>query len=212
ALKRLGSSLHSPLRINKKSTNWCDKPKYFWDSRKCEIKPGNIILSPCKFPSGHRVSSKPGPFGSLIEGGSVGQAFLREILEFMALMGSHLALVSPDLFKHQLRLLKAMINALANKFTRPNVMKELLCLWPSPFSRVAVISNRETILHRDMQGGQNLCDILSTVGQYEDGRFEVSLLGLQSVYNLGCMIALLGFALQHGAAKVNGERVSFAGF
>jgi hypothetical protein len=45
--------------------------------------------------------------------------------------------------------------------------------WPAPFSGISVISNRETPIHQDTGGQCAWYDLLVTVGEYNNGRFEL---------------------------------------
>lgn len=131
----------------------------------------------------------------------------------MALLGALLAIVHPALFDMQVEVMERL-NAGTHKVKVKHqaFMHQALQEWASPFTGVAVISNRETPFHRDMKGGKMLYDLVATFGSYEGGRFEVPLMGRRFVYDPGTVFILPGFAFEHGAAPVDGDRVCLAHF
>ena len=84
--------------------------------------------------------------------------------------------------------------------------EEVRQLWPSPFTAFSIISNRETESHRDAKGFTPFYDIVTTLGDYTDGRFEVPAIGLRFQYNPGTMIGICGKVLSHGVSEVEGDR------
>ncbi|TEB37680.1 hypothetical protein FA13DRAFT_1705801 [Coprinellus micaceus] len=84
-----------------------------------------------------------------------------------------------------------------------------------PISQRARASLQPTLLKppiQDLSGGPFMYDFLSTFGWYDEGRFEVPALGARFPYNLGTGIFLPGYIFNHGAARVEGERICLAGF
>lgn len=122
-----------------------------------------------------------------------------------------LAIIHPDLFDQQLEILGRLASG-GVRVANPDLMQQLFELWSTPFNAVAIISNRETELHRDLKGGRRLLDVLATFGNYTDGRFEVPLLGSRFIYTPGTCIALPGFVFEHGASRTNGDRICLASF
>ncbi|KAI0336907.1 hypothetical protein BDW22DRAFT_1305625, partial [Trametopsis cervina] len=91
-------------------------------------------------------------------------------------------------------------------------ISDVYCDWPLPLNGLAIISNRQTPLHRDKKTAPTMFDFLATCGTYGDGVFTIADLDIRFRYAPGTMIALCGGALRHMAAVDDGERVVFAGF
>lgn len=87
---------------------------------------------------------------------------------------------------------------------------QALKFWTSPFSGISVISNRETPVHRDVNGRHPWYDILATFGQYSKGHLELPGLGYRLQYNPGTVVALAGKVVRHGVPRVQGNRVCMA--
>ena len=73
----------------------------------------------------------------------------------------------------------------------PN-MSETLQYWASVFNTLSVITNRQTPNHRDHLSIPEGFDILTTVGNYSNGRMRMPSLQLEFKYDPGCMIAFSG--------------------
>lgn len=84
--------------------------------------------------------------------------------------------------------------------------------WAAPFSGISVISNRESPIHRDIGGRCSWYDLLITLGEYNNGRFELPGINIRLEYNPGTIVAVAGKALLHGVAACNGDRVCIAYF
>lgn len=145
------------------------------------------------------------------DGGGIG--FIDDETSTMALLGALLSIIHPDLYDMQLEVLKRLNNNTSQvEVKHHDVMHAALDKWSSPFTGMAVISNRKTPFHRDMKGGKLLYDMVATFGAYKGGRFEVPLLGRRFVYNPGTVFVLPGYLFEHGASRVQGDRVCIAQF
>jgi hypothetical protein len=131
--------------------------------------------------------------------------------ESFALMGATLALIHPSLFATGMDAMAKMAAGLV-KCKEPDLVKEVMKVWPLPFNAFSVISNRQTVPHRDVQGMLSNYDILTTFGSYNDGRFEVPALGMRFIYNPGTLVGISGKVLVHGVASVSGDRVCIASY
>ncbi|KAJ2921881.1 hypothetical protein H1R20_g15211, partial [Candolleomyces eurysporus] len=140
-----------------------------------------------------------------------GEDLLTQLTEINGLIGAVLAIIHPDLFDYQFKIMEALSSGQV-EVSNLQLMQELFQYWSTPFNGVAVIANRETALHRDTKGGRALLDIVTTFGNYENGRFEIPLLSSRFIYNPGTCIALPGFLFEHGASRTDGERVCLASF
>ena len=133
--------------------------------------------------------------------------------ESNALLGALLNVMHPELY-HQAR------EGLIQLYNHPNFIRDgeqeallaALRTWTNPFSALQVIVNRETPLHRDVRGRNAWYDMLVSLGNYTDGRFEVPGIGLRLNYPPGTVIGICSWALLHGAGKVNGDRICLAYF
>lgn len=128
-----------------------------------------------------------------------------------ALIGAILAVVHPNLYGMQFDVL-SRLNADAMTVNHSKTMQGVLPHWSTPFTGFALISNRESPFHRDTKGGKELYDLVASFGNYRGGRFEVPLFGSKFAYNPGSVFILPGFIFEHGASRVEGDRVCFANF
>ena len=133
------------------------------------------------------------------------------MVESFALMGATLALIHPSLFAASMDAMAKMAAGLV-KCKEPDLVKEVMKVWPLPFNAFSVISNRQTVPHRDVQGMWPNYDLLATFGSYNDGRFEVPALGMRFVYNPGTLLGISGRVLVHGVASVSGDRVCITNY
>ena len=115
-----------------------------------------------------------------------GHQFLLNMSESFALMGATLALIHPSLIATW----------------EPDLVNEVMKLWPLPFNAFLVISNRQTVSHCDVQGILSNYNLLATFGSYNDGCFEVPAVGLRFVYNPGTLIGISGKILLHRVGAV----------
>ena len=126
-------------------------------------------------------------------------------------MGATLALIHPSLFAAGMNAMAKMgVGLITCK--EPELIKEVMKLWPLPFNAFSVISNRQTVHHHDVQGMLSNYDLLATFGSYNDGRFEVPTLGMRFVYNPGTLIGISGKILLHGVGSVSGDRICIASY
>jgi hypothetical protein len=89
-------------------------------------------------------------------------------------------------------------------------LRESAKWWPTPFTTLGLTANKESLPHRDKNGIEQFYDLLTTIGNYTDGRLRVPGLGIHFLYNPGTVVAICGKALQHAVAPVNGDRVCLA--
>ena len=83
--------------------------------------------------------------------------------------------------------------------------------WPSVLHAVHIISNRETIYHRDTNGRPEWYDLLSTVGSYgEQAVLSMRTLGVSVPYDSGSVVLLCSRLVMHGVPEVAPDRVCYA--
>ena len=83
--------------------------------------------------------------------------------------------------------------------------------WPTCFSSIQVIANRETPRHRDRSGLPGWLDLLLTLGSYgENGVLELRNLGVCLPYDAGSVAMVSGRIVVHAVPKVPGARICYA--
>lgn len=231
AVKTVSNYPKSVIRQGR-TDNWRDLEWTYASPSQCTIRPGTTNLCSAWYSRRHGVrvakleilnnasrsqalqqptSSLPSPSASLnSKNGNGGLELLNRLRETNALIGALLSLVNPRLYYMQYAVLDQFWQGHAQAKSQV-LADKVFQSWSSPFTGVAVISNRETILHRNTQGGKLLFDVVSAFGKYSHGRFEVPLLGRFS-YNPGTTMVLPGYLLEHGAARTDGERICLASF
>jgi hypothetical protein len=189
-----------------KSLGNCSKPKWrdtgYKSPGTTQISPGHISYAPCWFNVAHQLtvsrSLRGWPKSPTIQ-------YLRQNKGSLALLGAVLALIHPQLAVRGFSILRGIQNGeIINVAT--NSLREERVLWPSPFSAFSILSNRATLLHRDGKGLAPFYDIVTTIGDYVDGRFDVPGIGLRFQYNPGTIIGICGKVLEHGVPEVDGDR------
>lgn len=87
----------------------------------------------------------------------------------------------------------------------------LMHTWPSSFTSIQVIANRQTPLHRDMSSKPGWLDLLLSLGNYgQDVILEVRSLGISLLYRSGSIVPLSSKLLLHGIPRVHLDRVCYA--
>jgi hypothetical protein len=168
------------------------------------VETGELSMSACWHAIGWPNVLRSSPILKRPEG----KNFLEMANESLALLGSALWLLHPRLARRGGEVLdritdgtleEACVAELHAAGTGP--------LWPTPFTAISIVSNKETHLHRDGKGIAPFFDLLTTLGQYRNGQLRVPGLGLTFEYDSGTMVALCGKALAHAVPKVEGERI-----
>jgi hypothetical protein len=120
------------------------------------------------------------------------------------LLNAVLSMIHPELYQAGLqatRFLKGA-NALLNRS---------VAAWPSVFSGITVISNRQTPPHRDRGGWAQSYDLLVSAGTHAHSVLGLSDVDARLVYRPGAVVAVCGKLLRHDVLQWDGgERVCFA--
>jgi hypothetical protein len=103
-----------------------------------------------------------------------------------------------------------MLSQEANTMRKSPDRQTVFNAWSSPFTTLSIISNRETLAHRDTGGRFEWFDLLATFGQYENATLDLPGLGLRLRYRSGTAVAIAGRALVHKVDRVKGNRVCVA--
>ncbi|KAG2127184.1 uncharacterized protein EDB93DRAFT_1096644 [Suillus bovinus] len=86
-------------------------------------------------------------------------------------------------------------------------------VWPSVFSGIEVIVNRETPHHQDPGASPPFYDLLVSLGQTNQAILDLPDLGAQLGYPPGTMVYIAGKVLEHGVPGWgDGERIVIAHF
>lgn len=85
-------------------------------------------------------------------------------------------------------------------------MAAVIPLWPSVFSVISVIKNRETPLHRDQSCRVQWLDLLANIGGDPDLHMELETIGQRARYGPGTVMALSGKLIRHGVPESTGDR------
>ncbi|EIW78071.1 hypothetical protein CONPUDRAFT_36489, partial [Coniophora puteana RWD-64-598 SS2] len=177
----------------------CSRYLFKEDTRSLRAAPGCINVSPGWFAQGHNVASL-----NLRAGSS--QAMLHEWVSAsahpMAIPSAVLAIIHPHQYQQGLRCMR--------RLRRRTILKPFVDSWASAFNAMTVISNRETLYHRDGGGCFQWYDVLGTYGQYSRGLLSFPALGIDLDYRPGTVVAFAGNVLRHGVPHPDGERVCLA--
>ncbi|KLO05058.1 hypothetical protein SCHPADRAFT_839812, partial [Schizopora paradoxa] len=85
--------------------------------------------------------------------------------------------------------------------------------WPSVFTGISIISNRETPAHRDRGSDFPDYDLLTSLGTHTFSQLEVHDVGRIYSYQPGVVVGICGKLLQHSVSTWSGgERVCYARF
>jgi hypothetical protein len=91
------------------------------------------------------------------------------------------------------------LNEKPNSIYKGEYLSMVLQMWSSPFTAITTISNRDTPYHRDNGSAHEWLDILVAIREYENGRIEFLGLRMGLKYDLGMVVAFMGWVLWHGA-------------
>jgi len=134
--------------------------------------------------------------------------WLGEMEDISTYLGAIVSVINPAVFKTGASCIREISKNPYRVAKREN-LEDLLKIWRSPYTSASLISNRDTPLHRDNSGGYSTMDLLLSVGNYSNGRFQTPGLGYEFMYNSGTVIGIVGRIFMHGATAW-GERLCYA--
>ena len=218
---------------NSSNSMWCNNDATFHEPvcPEYEHVPGNTSFSPGWFQIGHSISTSYNlhqfsfhvqgrsseylpKVSSILKSGRTsdpGHQFLLNMSESFALMGATLVLIHPSLFAAGMNAMAKMAAGLVT-CKEPDLVKEVMKLWPLPFNAFLVISNRQTVPHHDVQGMLLNYNLLTTFRSYNDGCFKVLAVSLRFVYNPGTLIRISGKILLHGVGVVSSDWICITSY
>lgn len=140
---------------------------------------------------------------------SPGRKWVEAAQDINRMCGALLGVIHPNLHKAGCEAFEKMLNN-PTTVKNPETVVEALEHWTTPFSGISIVSNRETPIHRDINGRNTWYDILATFGDYENGRLELPGLGYRLKYDPGTIVGIAGKVVCHGVPRVDGNRVCIA--
>src|ERR1700704_5814365 len=126
--------------------------------------------------------------------------WLRTVQDDFAFLGGVLSVINPAQYEAGVSTVKSIHTCLPQIQKNEN-LPELLENWTSPCIGMSLMSNRDSLLHRDNGASYSSMDMLASVGRYSVGRLSVPRLGLECSYNSGTVVAFAGRVIQHGATS-----------
>ncbi|KIJ05025.1 hypothetical protein PAXINDRAFT_93994, partial [Paxillus involutus ATCC 200175] len=89
-------------------------------------------------------------------------------------------------------------------------LHELIKAWPTVFTAISVVHNRETPFHRDSKSAPQWYDLFLSIGSYTDAILELPSLGIRARYMPGTAALFSGLLLRHGVSAVDrGDRIGY---
>jgi hypothetical protein len=98
------------------------------------------------------------------------------------------------------------MGALKESYATPELFED----WVLPFNAVSIVSNRESLFHRDNDTRPEFLDLLVSCGFYEKCVLEKPGLGLRFFWPPGSLSAFSGKLIRHGVSAADGERAALA--
>ncbi|EIW73902.1 hypothetical protein CONPUDRAFT_27499, partial [Coniophora puteana RWD-64-598 SS2] len=168
------------------------------------IQPGSINLSPGWYQSGHDKDPThyPEPSANWRDLQGDLASTVVDLSGLHALASGVLRLVHPWQYIQG----KACMRSLSDDINTRSHIRQ----WASVFNAATILSNRETVLHRDGGGTYPWYDILSTHGRYRYGQLSFPMLRIDLDYRPGTMVPFCGKLLRHGVPHCQGDRVCWA--
>jgi hypothetical protein len=167
------------------------------------LSPGQIPFSPCWFNIANRLSVSTSLRGWP---NKPGIQYLCADNTSLSILGAVLSIIHPRAAERGIAIMNGIRSgSIENAATK--TLGEVRSMWPCPFTAFSIISNRETEVHRDGKGFAPFYDIITTIGEYTDGRLEVPGIGLRFRYDPGTIVGLCGKVLEHGVGEVEGDRI-----
>jgi len=136
------------------------------------------------------------------------QEWVSQMEDTFALLGGILSIINPAQFNVGITCVESFGNQ-PEKIAKREHLQGLLKAWTSPYPSCSLMNNRDSPLHRDNGGGYSSMDLLTSVGEYTDGRLFLPGLGLEFAYGSGSVVGIAGRVVQHGASA-HGERLCIA--
>ncbi|KAA1473523.1 hypothetical protein DENSPDRAFT_780029 [Dentipellis sp. KUC8613] len=177
-------------------------PDLYRDAQDCDqVYPGCADLCPAWFALGHSGRASDLRSSSSFKDPHA-QKWLDDISESNGLVTAALKVIHPDLY------LAGM--AAMRKLSERSDLSNVVLRWSTVFSGVSIISNRQTLCHRDFNSRHEYFDILATIGPY--GYTTLNLPGLNTKLSYTCrtIVAISGKAFEHEVPPCEADRICYA--
>ncbi|KIJ63239.1 hypothetical protein HYDPIDRAFT_92670 [Hydnomerulius pinastri MD-312] len=180
AIMKVTNGLKLVLSKPKQVTGWRTDTKYY----KSDADGGILNV----LPAWHAQAHEARPV----------QQWLRESETSFRLVDALLAIVHPELYRHSSAVREQL---LADEEIMD--LHELIRAWPTLFTAISVMYNRETPFHRDSKSAPQWYDLFLSVSSYTDAILELPTLGIRAHYMPGTATLFSGLLLRHGVSPVN---------
>ncbi|TFK59008.1 hypothetical protein BDN72DRAFT_865503 [Pluteus cervinus] len=172
---------------------WRTDARYFRDGDHA----GCINLSPAWFQQARDPFTADLEVSSLLKAPGNGRKWVEKMQDTFALVNAISNVLHPD--QHDIgKQAMEKLRKEPNRVKEGNRAKDVLTGWTSVFSAIAIVLNRETPTHRDMQSPATGLDVMLTVGPYSEAWMVLETLGVDLLYRSGTMVALSGSLIPHG--------------
>ncbi|KAG1880184.1 hypothetical protein F4604DRAFT_1922867 [Suillus subluteus] len=194
----LGTSI---TRSTAKDNKWCTHESNFQSSDH-GLTPGCINLSPAWFLQGHPAPKFHSEILATLRVGGISlcQAMQRPA----ALIAAALRVMHPSLYWSSLTTQLGLGLWAANNQLQD--MGDLLRVWGSVFTVLAIMCNQCSPLHCDALSHAQWFDAMLSVGGYGPARMRMPNIGIEIAYNSGVMAAASGRIVWHGVDNMYPER------
>ncbi|KIJ63885.1 hypothetical protein HYDPIDRAFT_91813 [Hydnomerulius pinastri MD-312] len=205
AIMKAMNGLKLALSKPKQVTGWGTDTKYY----KSDADGGVLNVSPTWHAQAHEASLTPDdlvwvtPLLWCWEGPV--QQWLCESETSFRLVDALLTIVHPELYRRSSAVREQL---LADEEIMD--LHELIRAWPTLFTAISVVYNRETPFHRDSKLVPQWYDLFLSVGSYTDAVLELPTLGIHAHYMPGTAALFSGLLLRHGVSPVDqGDRIGY---
>jgi hypothetical protein len=126
------------------------------------------------------------------------RVWLEAVQDHIAFLGAVLSVINPNQFNSGISTIER-IRSNPEKVKKREVLPDLLNIWTSPSLAMSLMSNRDSPYHHDNGGSYASMDMLVSVGNYKEGKFQAPGLGMEFSYSSGTVITVAGRVIRHGA-------------
>jgi hypothetical protein len=144
--------------------------------------------------------TKPVVASTMLRSGAADE-FLQAMFRTEQIMNAINFLIAPELYGAGQETLQGLAML-------PEPIPSSVRKWPSVASGLAIVVNRTTRMHKDVNGMNACYDLLMTAGEYDNCYLELEDLNMKLRYLPGSVVALCGRIFEHGVNDwTGGNRV-----
>ncbi|KIK76537.1 hypothetical protein PAXRUDRAFT_18134 [Paxillus rubicundulus Ve08.2h10] len=133
------------------------------------------------------------------------QEWLHDSKTSFKLVDALLAAVHPKLYRRSSAVCKQLLadEEIAN-------LHKLIKAWPTVFTAISFMHNRETPFHCDSKSAPQWYDLFLSIGSYTNAILELPALSIRARYMPGTAALFSGLLLRHGVSTVNqGDHIGY---